>query len=87
MEDFLKQLDAFIAGMAPEDRERAGQALNYVIAVMRKYPNPMKATSFLKFISSLGIAHGMESTDRFWEKVRAKAAKIGPHVNAVFQTL
>ena len=87
VEDFLKQLDAFVAGMGEEDRDRAGKALSYVIYVLRKYPNTIKAGAFLKFISSLGIAHGMETTDKFWIKVKDRAAKIGPHVDAIFQAL
>ena len=86
-EEFLRQLDRFIGNMAEGDRERAGQALGYVMSVLRKYPNTIKATSFLNFLSGLGIAHGMETTDKFWARVKDKAATIGPHVSSVFQAL
>lgn len=83
MEEFLKQLEALINAMAPEERERAASAISFVISVVD--PKKITAGAFLKFMSTLAIYSGMGTMPKFWEKVRAKAAKVGPHVTTVFQ--
>lgn len=84
MEEFLKQLEALINTMAPDERERAAEAISFVINVVGRQ-HIITSGAFLKFMSNLAIYSGMGTMPKFWDKVRAKASKIGPHVTAVFQ--
>lgn len=87
MEDLLREIDLLIAKMSQADREATAAALITVITTVKKYKPKFTAKALLKFLSLWGVAMGTDGGDRFKEKVKARAAKVGPHVAAVFQAL
>lgn len=87
MEELLKEIEALIAKMSPDDRQGTAQALTFVIVTVKKYRPKFSAKALLKFLSLWGVAMGTDGGDRFKEKVKARAQKVGPHVAAVFQAL
>lgn len=87
MEKALRQLEAYIAGMAPADRDAALKALHAFFAVLGRYKLTLTPTAVVQFFSSMAVAHAAGTMDRFWARVAAKAKEIGPHVGAVFQSL
>ena len=82
----LRQLEQYIAAMSEADRQRAVQIIRQLGDVLDRYPLTLTPAAALKFIGALGVAHAGGSTDKFWAKVAAKAAEIGPHVGAVFHS-
>jgi len=87
VEELLKEIEALIAKMSPDDRAGTGQALVFVITTIKKYKPKFSGKALLKFLSLWGVAMGTDGGDRFKAKVKERAAKVGPHVGAVFQAL
>lgn len=87
MEDLLREIEVLIARMTPADREATAAALVAVISTVKRYRPKFTVKALLKFLSLWGVAMGTDGGDRFKEKVKARAQKVGPHVAAVFQAL
>lgn len=87
MEDLLKEIEALIAKMSPDDRDETGRALTFVIVTIKKYKPKFTGKALLKFLSLWGVAMGTDGGDRFKAKVKERAQKVGPNVAAVFQAL
>jgi hypothetical protein len=85
MENALRKLEEYIAGMTPADRLVAVKAINELIAVLSKYRIPLTAGMVLSVASSAGVAHAAGTVDKWWARLCQKAQSVGPHVGAIFQ--
>ncbi len=84
MERALRQLEDYIAGIPPAEREAALKALQAFLAVLDRYKLTLTPAAVVQFFSSLAVAHAAGTMDRFWARVAAKAKEIGPNVGAIF---
>ena len=81
-------LEAMIATFDQTDRAELAQAFKVIHRVLNRYGRP-KVTkgALVRFIGSLAIANASDDFEGFKRRLVAKAAKIGPNVQAVFQAI
>jgi len=83
----LQQLERFIAGMRPDDREAAIASFRGVHAALSRYENPFSGGALVKVVSSALVAHAGGTMDRWKARLVEKAKATGPYVDAIFSAL
>lgn len=87
MERALRQLETYISGIRPEDRDAVVDAMRTVFQRLKPYPSTFTGLAVVEFLGGALLAYNGRKMDRFWKKAATTAKEIGPNVSALFSAL